>query len=98
MFNENILAWQHGPVVNEVYNVYKGNGARPIIFDEDYDIHEIDDDTQAILKEVFDNFGQYSAWKLREMTQSETPWKTTPQNEIISTEKIRNYFKKEYIE
>ena len=27
------------------------------------------------------------------MTHEEEPWKTTPRNEIISKEKIKNYFK-----
>lgn len=27
LFNENILAWKHGPVVNEVYQVYKKYGS-----------------------------------------------------------------------
>lgn len=98
LFCEDILAWQHGPVVNEVYNVYKENGAKPIVFEDDYNIHEIDDETQAVLKEVFDVFGQYSAWKLREMTHSETPWKTTPQSEVINVDKIQKYFKEEYVE
>lgn len=98
LFEEDILAWQHGPVVNEVYQEFKSCGSEPIVFDEEYDTAEIDAETQAILKEVFDVFGQYSAWKLRQMTHEETPWKITPPNEVIDPQIIKEYFKKEYIE
>ena len=50
-----------------------------------------------LLSEVYDTFGQYSAWKLRNMTHQEAPWQETPQNGTISTEKIKNYFEKEYL-
>lgn len=98
LFNENILAWEHGPVVNEVYQEYKQNGSNPIVFDEPYDIKKVDNETRAILEEVFDVFGQYSAWKLREMTHEEAPWKETVRNDVIDREKIKDFFKKEYIE
>lgn len=98
LFKENILAWEHGPVVNEVYQVYKEYKSNPIIFEEEYDLSSIDDETSGILKEVFDVFGQYSAWKLREMTHSETPWKTTQKDNVIDVEKIKVYFKENYIE
>ena len=98
LFREKILAWQHGPVVEEVYQQYKHYASEPIVFDEDYDVNEIDSETQAILREVFDVFGQYSAWKLREMTHNEEPWKTTRQSEVIDNDKICDYFKREYIE
>ena len=98
LFNENILAWEHGPVVNEVYQEYKQNGSNPIAFDEPYDIKKVDNETRAILEEVFDVFGQYSAWTLREMTHEEAPWKETVRNDVIDREKIKDFFKKEYIE
>lgn len=98
LFNENILAWEHGPVVNEVYQEYKDNRSNPIVFDEPYDTKKVDNETQAILKEVFDVFGQYSAWRLREMTHEEAPWKETDRNDVIDCGKIKDFFKKEYIE
>ena len=98
LFNEEIYAWQHGPVVPEVYDVYKCYNSGPIIFDEEYNINTIDADTKAVLKEVFDVFGQYTAWKLRNMTHNEAPWKETKQGDIISKCKMKSFFKAEYIE
>jgi toxin-antitoxin system, antitoxin component, xre domain protein len=97
LFDEDLLAWEHGPVVSEVYQIYKSCGSHPIEFNEDYD-NNIDDFTQGVLHEVFDVFGQYSAWKLRQMTHDERPWKETARNGVINKNLIRDYFLKEYIE
>jgi len=65
--------------------------------DEDFDFSQIDWKTQRILEEVFYTFGQYAAWKLKEMTQQEKPWKDTDRNEEIRKKDIKKFFKKEYI-
>lgn len=98
LFDDPIVAWKHGPVVENVYHLYKENGANGIVFDEKFDFSKIDDDVETILEEVYDVFGQYSAWKLRNMTHNETPWKSTNQNSIIPNETIKDYFLKEYVD
>ena len=35
LFNENFLAWEHGPVIRKIYDKYKTNGAKGIEYDED---------------------------------------------------------------
>ena len=92
LFEEDFLAWEHGPVIRKIYDKYKGNGANGIKYDSDFKI-DIDKETERILEEVYNEYGQYTAWKLRNMTHEEEPWKTTPRNEIISKEKIKDYFK-----
>lgn len=97
LFEDKIIAWQHGPVVEAVYYEYRQNGANGIPYDADFDFSLFTDEENELLTEVYDVFGQYSAWKLRNMTHEETPWRTTPQNEVISQSAIKDYFKKEYI-
>lgn len=97
LFDDSIVAWQHGPVVESVYHAYKSNGANGIAFEEDFDFSAFTGEENELLTEVYDTFGQYSAWKLRNMTHSESPWIETRQNDIISQEKIREYFKREYL-
>ena len=92
LFEEDFLAWEHGPVIRKIYDKYKVNGANGIKYDSDFKI-DIDKETERILEEVYNEYGQYTAWKLRNMTHEEEPWKTTPRNEIISKEKIKDYFK-----
>lgn len=91
LFKEEFLAWEHGPVIRKIYDKYKINGSKGIEYDEDFTA-DIDDQTELILQYVYNEYGKYTAWKLRDMTHEETPWKTTPRNEVISKDKIKEYF------
>jgi uncharacterized phage-associated protein len=96
LFNEPIVAWKHGPVVESVYHKYKVFGSNGIEQDE-YALTKFDTVTESILKQVYEVFGKYSAWKLREMTHSEPPWSTTEQSAEIDQSIIKNYFLEHYI-
>lgn len=104
LFEEEIYAWEHGPVVPDVYNIYKinkGNEIEYINDEEDIKILEKvtnDEDLRDVLEAVFENYGKYSAWHLRNMTHEEKPWKSTPLSQIISKNIIRDYFEKEILE
>lgn len=92
LFPEKIFAWQHGPVVKEVYNKYKEKGAQCIEFNGNPNL-KFDSEIENFLDDIYDRYGQYSAWKLREMTHSETPWKNTTINEEIGVNFLREFFK-----
>lgn len=102
LFGEKILAWDHGPVVKEVYDEYKllddntPRGHNGIKYNNDFQKNFTDEEETA-LNFVFKEFGKYSAWMLRNMTHAEDPWKNTEHNEEISTEIIEEYFTKEYL-
>ena len=96
LFNEQIVNWAHGPVVEEIYHKYKNNGSNGIEYQGDYD-NLIDNDTTAVLEEVYDVFGKNSAWGLRNMTHQEDPWLKTQRNEEIPLPLIKDYFEKTYI-
>ena len=98
LFEEDILAWQHGPVVESVYHQYKGNGSQGIPFEEDFEFSLFTQKENELLTEVYDVFGQYSAWKLRNMTHQERPWMETAQNAVIPKQTIKDYFKEAYLE
>ena len=99
LFSDPIEAWQHGPVVPAVYHYYKHFGADGIACEEDDGAYlsEFTEDESELLIEVYNVFGQYSAWKLRNMTHQEAPWKETPSGAVISLDSIRDYFKEEYV-
>lgn len=98
LFDDDIVAWEHGPVVKSVYQTYRKYGAEGIPFDEPFDMGKFSEEENALLTEVYDVFGQYSAWKLRNMTHEESPWKETQRNEVISQEKIKDYFVRVYLQ
>ena len=105
LFDENILAWQHGPVVKEVYDFLSLNGRNDINFKDEWlstiEKIERDDKSSNILNLTYDNFGGYTAWQLREKTHTPgSPWemtvKTMGMDRIIDNNLIKTYFK-EYI-
>jgi len=97
LFDDAILAWQHGPVVESLYQEYKHNGAQGIEFTKEFNFDDFDTETQTILEDVYNVFGKFSAWGLREMSHGETPWQETKQGEEINVNSIRDYFKENYI-
>ncbi|WP_300674676.1 type II toxin-antitoxin system antitoxin SocA domain-containing protein [Desulfoluna sp.] len=95
LFNEPINAWTHGPVVPVLYHRFKEYGAGAIPTPESLDLTKIPTDVRELLDEVYDVLGQFSAWKLRNMTHEELPWleaKDKPGN-LIAQDSMREYFK-----
>lgn len=92
LFEEDIEAWEHGPVVPSLYRTYKEHGGTAIPVPEFDASENFQDDEIELLKDVWNLYGQFSAWKLRNMTHDEPPWKTTPKNNVITHDKLRSYF------
>ena len=95
LIKEDFLAWEHGPVIRKIYDKFRKFGANGIQYNEDYE-DKIDEQTKIFLKKVYNRFGQYTAWKLRDMTHQEKPWKETPRNSVIDRKLIQTYFKENY--
>ncbi len=92
LFLDPIEAWAHGPVVPPLYSKYQEYGAKPLPSPPEFDPAAIDERTRELLEEVYQVYGQYSAWGLRNLSHEEAPWKDTPRNGIISHEAMRTYF------
>jgi uncharacterized phage-associated protein len=94
LFPEAIYAWKHGPVVPEIYHFFKEYGAKPIPR-PDLDFSRYDSEMQEFLTEIWNVFGQFSAWKLRNMTHEESPYKEAEEwAGEISHESMKEYFKR----
>jgi uncharacterized phage-associated protein len=75
LFNEKIEAWEHGPVCVPLYHRYKEFGSDAIDIPYDVDAYGIfDKKTHEILDMVHKYYGQFSAWKLRNLTHEDIPW------------------------
>lgn len=93
LFDSSIEAWAHGPVVPSLYHDYKEYGAGAIPAPIGFDLESIDKETRDLLDEVYNVFGQFSAWKLRNMTHEEPPWKEAFEGSgIISKTSMKKYF------
>lgn len=96
MFNDDFVAWQHGPVIINVYEKLKQFGSNQIEIKEPLDIDSFSEKELGVIISVYKTFGQFSAWKLRDMTHEEDPWKNVNINETITKESIRAFFSKKY--
>lgn len=72
LFDEDLEAWTHGPVVPSVWRKYRNAGwqalappARQIVLDAE---------TTGYLDHVYGIYGKYSAKVLEQETHKETPW------------------------
>ena len=92
LFPERIEAWTYGPVVPELYHEYRGYGSDPIPQPGEIDFSIYDVQTRELLDEVYAVYGQFSAWKLRDMTHSEPPWRDTPSGQEIQHDDLSCYF------
>lgn len=94
LFPEQFCAWTHGPVIPDLYHTYQHYGQAPI--DQlDYDPSEkFNEEQLELLNEVWTVFGQYSAWKLRDMTHNEKPWLDHEHDaSVIPDIELQNYFR-----
>lgn len=97
LFSENIEAWQSGPVVPEIYRYYKIHGRSPLPEPEDFNPETIDVETHELLDEVYGVFGKYTGTVLANLTHQEKPWLNTEQNQVISHDLMRDYFKTQLV-
>jgi len=93
LFSESIEAWNHGPVVPALYRAFKQYGAQALPRPSDLDFSIYDERVRELLDEVYTVYGQFSAWKLRNMTHEEPPWRDCTQGSTILSEEMKSYFK-----
>lgn len=103
LFNDEIQAWVHGPVVPTLYPIYadyRWTAIPKVVFDESI----FDEKVLNVLEAVYDTYGEFSGDQLESLTHSEDPWIqarkdlkpwetcTTP----ISCASMRDYYSRKY--
>ena len=105
LFSEECKAWVHGPVYEEVYDMFKGFKYNPIedkrfvIFKDRFQM--LTDEEKEVIDMVLNSFGMYSGKTLERITHKESPWADAYDgdnvcgytNEPITKGAIREYFK-----
>lgn len=96
LFDSSISAWRYGPVVEKVYDKYRGKRSIVDTYNyqdiDDYKLLEKDEKAKEVLNKVYVVLGPYSASTLMKKTHNELPWSSTTQSCEISDSKIRDYF------
>jgi uncharacterized phage-associated protein len=93
-------AWQHGPVVTDVYSRFADFRAEAIKPSEGRDIDAITPRERRHIDAVWNTYNGFSASRLREMTHRERPWldarrglRVSDQGHAeITHESLREYF------
>lgn len=94
LFDDDIEAWQYGPVVPSVYYNFRDFSKGAILLSEDVEQIALKNEEQEdMFRQVLDEYGKFSAIRLMEMTHEELPWKSTDIRGTIDTELMKNYFK-----
>jgi uncharacterized phage-associated protein len=109
LFEEDIQAWKHGPVIPSIYHEFKHFGKLPIteralVVDLDAEtvtcptVSRDDRDTNLILGKVWSVYKDFSGWSLRNKTHEEgTPWKDVYKpgefETVIPDDKIKSHYK-----
>lgn len=93
LFDEPIVGWKYGPVIESLYHEYKCAVTCPLPKPENIDFSIYSNDVTELLSDIYEIYGQFSAWKLAELTHEEDPWKNTEQNQVIDNSLIKSYFK-----
>ncbi len=103
LFQDEIQAWVHGPVVVSLYPVYadyKWNSIPQLEFDDS----GLTEDCIGVLEAVYNTYGALTGDQLESLTHSEEPWNAargglepweTSANPI-SCDIMRGYYRKKY--
>ena len=77
LFNDDIEAWQSGPVVRAVYEWLRECGRYPMAaFDIKLKgLEQLTEESKQFLKGIWEKYNRYSAWALVEITHRDnSPW------------------------
>lgn len=94
LFDDEIEAWVHGPVVPCVFTKYCEAGWQPLSKAGSEIV------ARAHLKDVWRVYGKFDEWRLERLIDSEVPWKEArgelppdaPSHNIISKESMKSHY------
>lgn len=103
LFNSDIHAYEHGPIVEAIYPTFRQYGRATIVVDDDNTAmlavdraRELPHDVLNFLEKIWDYYGDYSASNLRNMSHADAPWVETytpdTRKLVIPDARIRDYY------
>jgi uncharacterized phage-associated protein len=100
LFEDDLVAWKHGPVVPRIYYHFKeclekGNHdfiGFSVVESDIYNPQHINEAGDDFLKRFMTYYNKYSPWGLRNMTHEESPWRNTQNGHIIRVDLLKQFF------
>lgn len=82
LFDENIEAWSHGPVIPTQYNrfSYILRNEQIKVKNINIEVPQLEPDSETLLNEVLSIYGEHSASYLEALTHQELPWSSARGN------------------
>ncbi len=97
IFNDEIEAFELGPVVKKEWTRLKKYEKKPITVDAvQTDINLLSKDLRSYLDTIWYSYGKYEAWQLVEMTHNEKPWIDTFNDKSNKKKIIKDSLIKEF--
>ncbi len=98
LFPEEFQAWQHGPVIYELYSQYKQFQWRQIT--DDVEGINVDVEIGEFLRDIVAAYGRYDGAALSTMTHRESPWvdargdldESEGSTALIAKESLKEFF------
>jgi len=102
LFEEDFEAWTHGPCLPSLWQKFKDCGWEAL--PEPDSVPDLTKDTEELLGDVLEVYGNLSAKHLEELVRTESPWARARNNlppeirseKIISKQAMADYYKKLY--
>lgn len=99
MFNQKVQAWQHGPIIPDVYHGVKQYGSNHVLSPIKVPHEIFDDEERHILREVYKVYGKFTGLELSSMTHMKgTPWDQVRKdgpliyNKVIDNDIIQKHY------
>lgn len=103
LFEDEIQAWVHGPVIISLYPMFADYRWLDIP-KKDFDESMLSENTIEILEAVYNTYGDFTGDQLESITHTEDPWIDARENikpwetctNVISIKSMRDYYSKQY--
>jgi uncharacterized phage-associated protein len=95
LITEDVEAWKYGPVIPELYHALKKFGGQPVSNPIEQDMPEFDDLESALIRRVFEVYGNNGLVLSGLTHRPGTPWSATWErgSSVIPNESIQQHFK-----
>ncbi|MDD4358754.1 MAG: DUF4065 domain-containing protein [Candidatus Pacebacteria bacterium] len=96
LFDDEIKAWQYGPVISSIYDKYKVQENKILQKDKNFNENTLDEDIKDFLDDIWNYFSKFSTTELVNITHMHAPWKnayTGDKDSVIENEVLRQYYK-----
>lgn len=99
LFNDKIEAWEHGPVIRDVYDRIKYFAYSYESISYNKEVQLSNKKIENFINKILTVYGQYSGYELEKMTHNETPWQLAMakgRNKVITDQSIYEYYSNKY--